>query len=303
MLDLIDETYLPFTTEKLRPHFVGDVDGQLRYYQESASRYQEFKLSHPDARGIPLTEARVPRQIEKDERFWTITATKWIFDAPDKEALLARLLAKAYGSVPPLTGIPDWPACLKGDLRLYFEACFPSPKTYRDSLRSQLDRRHLIPYVFDAAEREDARALEGPTHVDALFLNRTNGFAWFIEAKVLSDVSCSISFDVFRNQIVRSIDVMLDGASTPEAALQGRDPERSLFCLLTPAWFKGSPHSRLYGWLMQEYATKPEALARDLSHRQGVDWARVSRKIGWLTFEDFQDTRPGACPWMRQRAI
>ncbi|MBW2663924.1 MAG: hypothetical protein JRD93_18585 [Deltaproteobacteria bacterium] len=301
MTDVIDKTYLPFTGDGLRPHFIADVDGQLDYYQKSASRYHEFMADHPETVGIPITQARTPRQIEKDERFWTITATKHVFDDPLRASMLVQLLVKAYGSIPPISGLSSWAECLDGDLRLYFEACLPPPPSYVEWLQSNLDRRQMIPYVLDAATRGNARPLEGATHVDAMFLNVTNGFAWLIEAKVLSDVSYSISFDNFRNQIARNIDVMLDNTSQPGAGLERRNPERSLFGLLTPAQFKDLPHTRLYGWLMPEYSSKPEALARDLSHRTEVDWPLVSRRIGWLTFEDFEEARHGACPWVRRR--
>jgi hypothetical protein len=52
-----------------------------------------------------------------------------------------------------------------------------------------------------------------------------------------------------------------------------------------------------------EGKSKPEAFARDLSHRMGVDWPLVSQRIGWLTFEDFEEARPGACPWFRRRDV
>ena len=301
MPNVIDRTYLPFTRDELRPHFIGDVDGQLNYYQKSACRYHEFMDDHPVTAGIPVSQARTPRQIEKDERFWTITATKHVFDDPLRESMLEQLLVKTYGSTPPIPGLSSWAECLGGDLRLYFEVRLPSPPSYVQWLRSNLDRRQMIPYVLDAAARENARTLEGATHVDAMFLNMANGFAWLIEAKVLSDVSYSISFDNFRNQIARNIDVMLNNTSRPGAGLERRNPEKSLFGLLTPAQFKDLPHSRLYGWLMPEYSSKPEALARDLSHRTGVEWPLVSRRIGWLTFEDFEEARPGACPWIRRR--
>ena len=301
MQGVIDKTYLPFTADELRPHFIADVDGQLDYYLKSASRYREFLSQHPETAGIPLTQARIPRQIEKDERFWTVTATKRVFDDPLRDSMLGQLLVKAYGSTPPISGFMSWGECLDGDLHLYFEACLPSALSYVEWLRSNLDRRQMIPYILDAAARENARTLEGATHVDAMFLNTTNGFAWLIEAKVLSDVSYSTSFDNFRNQIARNIDVMLDNTSQPGAGLERRDPEKSLFGLLTPAQFKVSPSSRLYGWLMAEYESKPETLARDLSHRTGVDWPLLSRRIGWVTFEDFEETRPGACPWLSNR--
>lgn len=131
MPDVIDKTYLPFTSGELRPHFVADVDRQLKYYQESASRYHEFMDAHPETAGIPLTKARKPRQIEKDERFWTATATKHVFDDPLRVNILDELLVKAYGDTPPIPGLSSWAKCLDGDLRLYFEVCLPSPPQLR----------------------------------------------------------------------------------------------------------------------------------------------------------------------------
>ena len=125
-----------------------------------------------------------------------------------------------------------------------------------------------------------------------------NGFAYLFEAKVLSDISYSISFDNFRNQLARNIDVMLEVPRQTDGLLKKRDPEKSLFCLLTPASFKKQPHSRLYGWHMNEYCAEPDALDRDLVHRQQEDWRAISNRLGWLTFEDIEETRPGACPWL-----
>jgi hypothetical protein len=244
-----------------------------------------------------LTKARTPRQIEKDERFWTVTALKSLFDDPGRDSMLIELLTGVYGDAPPLQGLADWQKCLSGDLRLYFEACLPSPPDYVEWLRSHLEERQIVPYVRDAALRKSARTLEGATHVDALLLNVSNGFAWLIEAKVLSDISYSISFDSYRNQIARNIDVMLDNLSQPGAGLEARKPERSLFALLTPGGYHRNPSSRLYGWLMREYREDPASLERDLPHRKGTDWQGLSKRIGWFTFDDIERIRPGSCPW------
>jgi len=91
---------------------------------------------------------------------------------------------------------------------------------------------------------------------------------------------------------------MLDNTSQPGSGLENRDPANSLFSLLTPGSFKRYPRSRLYGWLMREYITDPNALKRDLTHREEMDWVGLSRRIGWLIFEDLEQIRPGACPWL-----
>ncbi|MBK7552197.1 MAG: hypothetical protein IPI61_11225 [Syntrophaceae bacterium] len=147
---------------------------------------------------------------------------KTVLDDPEYKKILRRLLEKTYGSTPPMPDLSTWCECLDGDLKLYYEVCLPAPQSYIKWLRSNLNNRQIIPYVLDAAARNNARTLEGATHVDAMFLNLTNGFAWLIEAKVLSDISYSISFDNFRNQIARNIDVMIENVAEPCAGLEAK---------------------------------------------------------------------------------
>jgi hypothetical protein len=296
---MIDPTYLPFTDDDLKKHFLKDADGHLAYYRKSAERYHRFLSENPALAGIPLSKSKFARQIEKDERFWVATAMKKLYDSPFRQRALIQLLSKTYGDRPPLNSIFSWDECISGNLQLYFEVTLPSPPSYVSWLRENIDTRELIPYVLDAAKRDNARTLEGPTHVDSVLLNADNGFSLFIEAKVLSDVSYQISFDNFRNQIVRSIDVMLENNSRLGLPLSKRDPDRSLFALLTPATFKQNPKSRLYGWLMEEYTKNPEALQRDMPHRETLDWKSITKRIGWLTYEDIEKMMPGACSWLR----
>ena len=68
----------------------------------------------------------------------------------------------------------------------------------------------MIPYIRDAAARNSGLPLEGASHVDAIFANPLNGFGLLIEAKVLSDIVASVSFDNQRNQLARNIDLMLE---------------------------------------------------------------------------------------------
>jgi len=131
-----------------------------------------------------------------------------------------------------------------------------------------------------------------------MLLNADNGFAVLFEAKVLSDMSYQVSFDAMRNQIARNIDVMLERNDSLPEPLSLRQPQRTLFALLTPEIFRKHPHSRLYGWLMNEYRHSPTALARDIPHRRSVDWSDVARRLGWLTWEDCEQVLPGSCPWL-----
>src|SRR5260370_24125769 len=54
------------------------------------------------------------------------------------------------------------------------------------------------------------------------------------EAKVLADASGGIGFDVVRNQIARSIDVMLEPNPNLQEPLTRRRPDRTFFVLITP---------------------------------------------------------------------
>jgi hypothetical protein len=94
MKDTIDETYPPFTADELKPHFTADVNRQVDYYKKSAYRYYKFMDNHPETGGIPITEGRTPRQIEKGKRFWTMTATKNVFDHQSCTNILKQLLMK-----------------------------------------------------------------------------------------------------------------------------------------------------------------------------------------------------------------
>lgn len=294
---LIDPVYLPFTAGQLARHFTGATERHTQQFEASAKAYREFLNSHSPLEGVAIDEARASCQIEKDERCWTATALKRVFDAPARKSVLIQLLSRAFGPTPPCCGLETWEDCLSGELRLVFEAALPSPTAYQTWLREHRREQHIIPYTLRAGDRRSLRSLEGPTKVDALLVNLDNGFALLVEAKVMSDLSGDVSFDAFRNQFARNVDVMLE-AGGGHPWLAARRADRSLFTLLTPRCFQQRPHSRLYGFLYEEYTQHPAALARDLPHRTDCDWSGISRRIGWLTFEDINDAQPGACPWM-----
>ena len=51
---------------------------------------------------------------------------------------------------------------------------------------------------------------------------------------------------------------------------------------------------------MHDYGENPSALARDLRHRSSFttsEWERLSKRIGWLTWEDCNAVLPQSCPW------
>ena len=159
-----------------------------------------------------------------------------------------------------------------------------------------------MPHILETASNAEAagHALEGATKADAVLIAPKTGFAVLFEAKVLADASGGIGFDLLRNQIARSIDVMLEPNQNLQEPLTRRRPDRTFFVLITPGILRDHPESRLYGWLMRDYQKDPAALQRDLTHRHraAADLTSVSSRLGWLTWEDFNKVLPGACRWL-----
>ncbi len=300
----IHPTYLPFNEDQLLSHFAGvwgtpqaGSDKYLKGYKESVKNYNEYCQANPNRKGKPLRETKVPCQIEKDERFWIAACMMTIFYSLNRTGELVNLLKLAYGDYPPVEGIDRWEDCSSGDLHLFYEVNLPSPRSYKDWLSRNLTRRQFIPYILDSAR--DKSNLEGATHVDALLLNSRNGFAVIIEAKVLSDISVEITYDLMRNQMARNIDVMLETNDDLRDPLDKRKPERTLFLLITPKLFKDNPGSRLYGYKYTEYKGNPDALAKDLPHRTNCNWRSITQKLGWLTWEDFGSVNKDCCQWLK----
>ncbi|MHA2395272.1 MAG: hypothetical protein ACXAC0_01075 [Candidatus Thorarchaeota archaeon] len=307
MNEVLEGTYLPFTEEQLLNHFAKVKyrkecvrnERHLSYYKNSIQRYHRYLADTQDMKGRPLSEMKYPRQIEKDERFWVASCMMTMFYHERRLQMLQKLFTEAFGADPPLAGLNSWQECLEGDLEIFFETTLPSPPSYKTWLGQNLNERQFIPYVLHGAHGKPH--LEGPTHVDALLINPSNGFAVIVEAKVLSDISYQITYDAARNQMARTIDVMLEENNHLCEPLCRRDPERTLFLLLTPEMFKINPSRRLYGCKFNDYKKNQESLAVELPHRKNLNWLMIRRKLGWLTWEDFHRTNRDCCPWLSKK--
>lgn len=137
-----------------------------------------------------------------------------------------------------------------------------------------------------------------------MLLAHDTGVAIIFEAKVLSDVSIHVTFDVARNQLARTIDVMLE-APVLRPPLSSRKPERTFLMLLTPALMQperagnAAGESRLYGWLMPAYQDHGSSLLRQhLPHRDDHDLAEATERLGWASWEDCNAVVPHACQWL-----
>lgn len=280
---------LPFTAAQLMEHFA-PVPG------DSGSD-PERHLAAWRAR-ISQAATKPDDFLDRDETMWTAGSLVAAQRSDDPAATWSSLLAPVFGPRPPIEGLDTWQECVAGDLRLFLEVGLPSPRRYQEFLRARLRARHPLHRRVAIGEAQTTRPLEGRTHLDALLLNRSNGFAVHFESKVLSDVDTKITFDALRNQLARNLDCMAEAPRPGDGPLSDRDPERSLFALLTPELFRRHWQSRLYGHLLREYQTDAAALQRDLPHRSGVECASLSRRIGWLSFEDIAAAVPGACTWL-----
>ena len=137
-----------------------------------------------------------------------------------------------------------------------------------------------------------------------MIINIDNGFSVIIEAKVLSGISVSTTYDLSRNQIARSIDVMLEENNDMYSPFNKRDPGKTIFLLITPEIFKdekpNEQFSRFYGYKMMEYRDPEkgvECLKKDLPHRAEEVLKNIPSRIGWLTWEDFKDVNSQCPPW------
>jgi len=307
----MQEKYLPFNEDLLMKHFspVGkntEVNrNHLNYYTQSIKKYENYKKGINNIFGKHLYETSKPCQIQKDERFWTVNTLMNIYYSPNRINELCILFEKAFGKKVPISlEINSWEECFGSDnLKLYFEVDLPSPAFYKNNLYSlykgdKIQEHQIIPFIIASAY--DKKTLEGSTQVDAIILNPDNGFSVIIEAKVLSDISIGITYDVVRNQIARNVDVMLESNERLCDPLDKRAPNKSLFLLVTPKIFKDNPSSRLYGYKIREYKDKNkgvDALKRDLPHREIEKLKDIPSRIGWLTWEDFKEVNNKCSPW------
>lgn len=282
---VIHERHLPFTKGQLMEHFRDEK--HLDQLVESAVRHLSYMDRYAGrTKGMPVTsEVRRERQLEKDERARTIKAIKIAFD----NQTLPSVIERAFRSNS-LCQNTDWAGLLgqQPDLTLSFEVGLSSPLSYREQLKSRYADRDpelcLLPYIEDAASGRTS--FEGATRVDALLVNQKTDFSLSFEAKFLSDTSVSVTFDPFRNQVIRNLDVLMD----PQVETLNASPSRRYFCLLTPAVFRNRPRSRHFGALFTAYTSNPSSISEDLPHRDPNLASDMASRMGWATFEDFEAT-------------
>ena len=108
----LNEIYLPFSEEQLREHFapVGtdktSADRHLDYYRKSLQAYRNWATNLPAGSPAQLAQAKKRAlQMQKDERFWIVTALMSIFHSRPRLPLVAALLRRCLGDVPHMDGL------------------------------------------------------------------------------------------------------------------------------------------------------------------------------------------------------
>ncbi|GAH87108.1 unnamed protein product, partial [marine sediment metagenome] len=156
-------------------------------------------------------------KIHSDEKIWTFLTAHLIDQAGTKSELLQKFTKEDVA--------PD------NDLNLWFES---QPIPPRQGISGNTEGNTKLDLAFgDIRKRGDTKA--------GIEFGKKNNWVCFVEAKLYSDCSTSVSYDPFRNQITRVIENLITFQSDHEY------PDRTFFCLLTPRIFKQRPFSKLYG--------------------------------------------------------
>ena len=150
-----------------------------------------------------------------------------------------------------------------------------------------------------AASSSGTRAIRGKKSVPSC-VSDSACLRW-----VLSDISTHVTFDLARNQLARSIDVMLEVNPALAAPLSLRKPERTFLVLLTPALTQpgraGDAISKTQALrLAHASLQRPEQLlappAPTPPRRLRLGRSRRTTGVGEL--EDCHSVAPSACSWL-----
>jgi hypothetical protein len=129
--------------------------------------------------------------------------------------------------------------------------------------------------------------------------NVESSWICFCEMKWYSDISCNVSYDQHRNQLVRVIENAL--------CFQNKDKfaEKIHVVLVTPKVFQqATAKSRLYQYKYSEYDSDPSRIEGDLDMCQlvendRVDWNypeirdRIAKlSLGWISYEALFESMP-----------
>jgi hypothetical protein len=180
------------------------------------------------------------------------------------------------------------------------ERQYRPPEGYLNWLKNDV-KNHPIQYIRQqASKHEPNKPLESNTHMDAFI--ETDKLLIFFEMKYTSDIAYSTTFNPYRNQLARLIDVGLDVAKC-----SGKEV---LVLLSSPSKFYES-RSRLYYYKVQEYSD-PLLIQKDIAWRTvseirdnvlAVKWFALEELIS-LLYKDFTHSdKEEAMKFFRERKL
>ena len=194
-----------------------------------------------------------PNQYDKAEELITFYTFAPFFLSSNQAELTNKVLK--------LAGIPvDVDSVVSAGL----ERLMSPPQGYLAWMQEQVNS-HPVRYIRKQAvsRKNENKPLEAPTHVDAFI--ETESLLILFEMKFTSDISIQTTFNPYRNQLARLIDVGIS------YALKKR--KRLVLLLCSPSVFFVSK-SRLYSYKITEYS----------------DYEEVKRDIGWRGKEQIEES-------------
>ncbi len=137
-------------------------------------------------------------------------------------------------------------------------------------------KSHPVRYIREQSDEhlKAKKPLESRTHVDAVI--ETDKLIIFFEIKYTSDISHSTTFNPYRNQLARLIDVGLE-----EAKSSGKEV---LVILSTPSTLF-ERRSRLYYYKVQEYSD-PLMIQKDIGWRPVKQIEENLLAVKWIALEE-----------------
>jgi hypothetical protein len=155
------------------------------------------------------------------------------------------------------------------------ERQFSPPTNYLKWIKNEA-KTHPIRYIREksAAHLKTNKPLESRTHVDAFI--ETDKLLIFFEIKYTSDISYNTTFNPYRNQLARLIDVGLD--------VNEQNGKEVLVILSSPRKLY-ERKSRLYYYKVKEY-TNPALIQEDIPWRTVSEIKDNVLAVRWIALED-----------------
>ncbi len=239
------------------------------HFQTRQDRFQKLKNWVKNANTASNWSDKKAHQYDKAEELITFYTFAPFLLRQDKTELVNRILK--LGNISE-TAI--------GEVTLTLEKSFHSPEGYLSWLRGVVEESIPVQHVREQAKehRLRNRTLETGTHADAAI--ETANFEVFVEMKFTSDISVETTFNPYRNQLARLIDVGIE-----EAKKEGK---KLILLLCSPSVFFVNK-SRFYSYKITEYSDYGE-IQKDIGWREQHEIEKYVSSVAWVPLESLIKT-------------